>query len=191
MRLAVRANDLKVVDGAAAGAWIRPRLGGDFGAVALQVPRGFEAYARIFHPATDSDWNPVRWADVAAVMGTTAHREMQWHAILGLAGPGGLEGSCRSDSVIGSKWSGNDPPIGDMDLDELDSLCEILAAHTLDAGDCLFGLCVIQGWLEDFSEDDLRPLLRLPEGRDHIVLAGPLAAVDQIAPTPPGRPQAG
>ena len=31
----VLGEDLEVTDGAAAGAWIRPRLGGEFGAVTL------------------------------------------------------------------------------------------------------------------------------------------------------------
>lgn len=69
------ANDLKVIDGASAGAWIKPRLEGEFGAVTLQVPEGFEAYARIFHSARDLNQNPVSWAKVAKACGTTAHRD--------------------------------------------------------------------------------------------------------------------
>jgi hypothetical protein len=177
----MKANDLKVVNGEVVGSWIKPRLGGSFGAVTLQVPQGFGAYARILHPATDLDGNPVRWADVAGALGTTAHREMQWHAILGLSGPEGLQGSYRADSMIGSKWLGNDPAIGEMRLDELDALCQVLAAHTGDTRNCFFGLCVIESWLNDFTKDEMKPLLELPWGRDHIVLAGPLSAVDQIA----------
>lgn len=48
-------DDLEITDGAVAGAWIRPRLGGEFGAVTLQVPQSFEAYARVFHPARDRE----------------------------------------------------------------------------------------------------------------------------------------
>jgi hypothetical protein len=66
-------GDLKIVDGAFAGAWIKSRLGGEFGAVTLQVPRGYEAYARILHPASDSDWNTVNWAEVANIFGRTVH----------------------------------------------------------------------------------------------------------------------
>jgi hypothetical protein len=83
----MQGGGLKIMDGASPGAWIKPRLGGEFGAVTCQVPRGYEAYARIFHPASDSDWSPVRWAEVADALGTTAHREMQWHALLGFSGP--------------------------------------------------------------------------------------------------------
>lgn len=170
-------NDLEITDGAAAGDWIKPRLGGEFGAVTLQVPKDFEAYARVFHPAWDLEGNPVRWADVAKACGTTPHREMQWHAILGLADADELQGSYGPSEV---KWAGSDPPIGPMDTETLDVLCEILAAHTADPIHCFFGLCTIESWLDSFATDELQPLLKLPAGRDHVVLAGSLSAVDQI-----------
>jgi len=170
----MQSDDLKLTDGAAAGAWIKPRLGGEFGAVTLQVPEGFEAYARVLHPPRDPDQNPVRWAQVAEACGTTAHREMQWHAILGFADADELRVFNDPEDPDGPGWSGWDPPIGTMDLDDLDSLCEILAAHTADPAHCFFGLCTIECWEESFAPDELRahPLLRLPWGRDHIVLAG-------------------
>lgn len=123
-------SDLTIVDGAVAGAWIEPRLGGTIGTVAGQVPMGYEAYARIFHPAYDAAGSPVRWAEVAEVFGTTAHREMQWHAILGLPDADKLRGSYGSDTEIGSKWGGQDPQTGRMELETLDALCPILGAHT-------------------------------------------------------------
>jgi hypothetical protein len=177
----VQGDDLKVTDGAAVGAWVEPRLGGEFGAVTLQVPKGFEAYARVFHPARDGEGNPVSWADVAKACGTIPHREMQWHAILGFADADELGGSYSPNDPNGPKWAGSDPPIGGMDIQTLDALCEILVAHTADSTQCFFGLCTIQSWSESFSADELQPLLELPHGRDHIVLAGPLSAVDQIA----------
>jgi hypothetical protein len=69
-----------------------------------------------------------------------------------------------------------------MDIPVLDALCEVLAAHTADPDHCFFGLCTINSWEDAFSKAELRGhrLLKLPLGRDHIVLAGPLAAVDQI-----------
>lgn len=178
-------SDLKVWDGAAAGAWIKPRLGGKFGAVTLQVPKGYEAYARIFHPASDPNGNPVRWAEVAKAAGTVAHREMQWHAILGLSEPGESHGSDEDGAAGGPVWAGNDPSTGGMDIDGLGALCEILVAHTTDPSHCYFGLCTIESWQDSFSADELKPLLKLPMERDHVVLAGPLSAVDQITR---GRP---
>ena len=78
------------------------------------------------------------------------------------------------------KWAGSDPPIGAMDIETLDALCEILAVHTIDPTHCLFGLCTIHSWLDSFPAEKLRPLLELPYDRNHIVLTGPLSAVDQI-----------
>jgi hypothetical protein len=176
----MQSDDLKVIDGAAAGAWIKPRLIGEFGAVTREVPNGFEAYARIFHPAFDQQSNQVRWAEVAKACGTTPHREMQWHAILGLADPDELRGSYAPNDLSGAQWTGSDPPTGAMDIETLDVLCEILAVHTTDPTGCFFGLCTIQSWLDSFSADEVPPLLNLPYDRDHIVLTGPLTAVDQI-----------
>jgi hypothetical protein len=127
------------------------------------VPEIYEAYARVFHPAYDREMKPVRWAEVAEARGTTVHREMQWEALTG-----------------DSKWEGQEPMTGWIDVADLDALCEILVAHTADHERCYFGLCTIQSWEDSFSADELKPLLKLPMGRDHIVLAGPLGAVDQI-----------
>jgi hypothetical protein len=176
----VQSNDLTVTDGAAAGAWITPGLGGEFGAVTLEVPKGFQAYARIFHPASDPAGRPVSWAEVAKACGTTPHPEMQWHAILGLRDADELRSSYRPNDGSGVKWAGSDPPVGAMDLETLDALCDVLAEHTADANHCFFGLCTIHGWLDSFSAEELSSLLELPCGRNHIVLSGPLSAVDQI-----------
>lgn len=174
-------DNLEIINGAAAGAWIRPRLGGEFGAVTLQVPKDFEAYARVFHPASDPEGNPVSWTEAAKACGTIPHREMQWHAILGFADADELRGSYTPNDPNGVTWAGSDPSIGPMDIETLDALCEILAVHTADPTHCFFGLCTIHSWLDSFSADELQPLLELPDSRDHIVLAGSLSVVDQIA----------
>lgn len=166
-------DDLRITDGTAAGAWIESGLGGEFGAVTLQVPKGYEAYARVFHPASNAEGSPVSWAEVADALGSTAHREMQWHALVGSPDP---------DNFTGSRWTGGgDPSHGEMDLPVLDALCEILAGHTADPANCFFGLCTIEGWEDQFTAEELRqPLLELLGDREHIVLTGPLSAVDQI-----------
>ena len=67
------------------GAWVAAALRDDR-SVASLVPPVFEAYARVLHPAVryagDDDVD-VRWDEVAAYNGTTAHRLMQWPAITG------------------------------------------------------------------------------------------------------------
>jgi hypothetical protein len=63
-------DQLEQVDGAVAGAWIKPALEGDWGgAVKNLVPQIYEAYARIFHPALDEDGTEVTWAEVAQRLG--------------------------------------------------------------------------------------------------------------------------
>jgi hypothetical protein len=177
----VLGDDLSVIDGASAGAWIKPHLGGEFGAVTLQIPKGLEAYARIFHPASDPKGNPVSWAEVAEAVGSTAHREMQWHALVG---------SSATYGFTGSRWAGGEPSLGEMDLDELEALCEILTVHSANSEDCFFGLCEIWSWVNELLPEGGRkqPRLELPLGRNHVVLRGPLSAVNQIGnPRPVAR----
>lgn len=89
----MQTRDLRVTNGASAGAWIETGLEGDFGAVTLQVPKGYEAYGRIFHPAGHPGGKPIRWAEVAEAVGRKAHREMQWESL--------IAGS--------SEWEGQEP----------------------------------------------------------------------------------
>lgn len=169
----MRFDELELTDGAEAGSWIEPGLEGEFGAVTLQVPKVFEAYVRVFHPAADIDGSPVSWAEVAEACGATPHGEMQWHAIVGQP---------TYEPNNDSKWPGQVPSVGEMEIPLLDALCEILTAHTANPTHCFFGLCTINSWEDAFSKAELRGhrLLRLPLSRDHIVLAGPLSAVNQI-----------
>jgi hypothetical protein len=174
-------NDLQAVDGAEVGAWIEPALGGDMGAVTNQVPKLFEAYARVFHPASDEMGNDVTWAEVARRLGRVAHPEMQWHQIVGTSDTFGIKGS---------DWSGNIPRLGGMEIGDLDRLCNVLGEHTVDPAHCYFGLCEINHHplvSATEAEQGKRSRLELPVGRDHLVLGGPLAAVVQIGDAdPPG-----
>lgn len=157
------------VDGAAAGAWIEPRLDGWGGKVKAQIPQIYDAYVRIFHPASDEKGNPVSWGKVASALGSTAHREMQWHAIVG---------SYDSSNFEGSRWPGGNPHISELDEEPLGALCAILDRRASSSERCYFGISTIHGGVEkEFLE---APLFRLPH-RDFVILAGPLSAVDQIA----------
>ncbi|WP_411699396.1 hypothetical protein [Conyzicola sp.] len=79
------------------GSWIAPRLRGDFGAVGLVCPTGFEAYARVFHPVESSTAfpRPRTWAEVAAATGRVAHPTMQWRHI----SDGGEDGEPATGSL--------------------------------------------------------------------------------------------
>jgi hypothetical protein len=161
-------DELKQVDGAAAGAWIEPRLDGWGGKVKQQIPRIYDAYVRIFHPAADGKGNPVTWGEVADALGSTAHREMQWHAIVGSYDYSGFEGS---------KWSGGNPNRSELDEEPLAALCAILRWHTGTSDRCYFGISTIHGGVKEEFPD--APLFRLPK-RDFAILVGPLSAADQI-----------
>jgi hypothetical protein len=162
-------GQLMQVDGAVAGAWIEPRLDGWGGKVKEQIPQIYDAYVRIFHPASDEKGNPVTWGEVATTLGSTAHREMQWHAIVR---------SYDYSNFKGSKWSGEDPNISELDEEPLAALCAILGRYTGSPERCYFGISTIHGGVEEEFPD--APLFRLPH-RDFAILAGPLSAVDQIA----------
>jgi hypothetical protein len=161
-------GDLRQVDGAAVGAWIEPQLDGWGGKVKQQIPQIYEAYVRIFHPASDEKGNPVSWAEVAGALGSTAHREMQWHAIVG---------SYDSTGFKGSKWSGENPNRSELDEEALATLCAILGRHTSSPEQSYLGISTIYGGVEEEFPDE--PLFQLPS-RDFAILAGPLSAVGPI-----------
>lgn len=165
-------GDATVAHDASAGAWIAPRLRGEVGTVTGQVPSGYRAYARICHPASDSDGRPVSWQSVASATGRTAHPLMQWHALVGSADP---------FNYTGSLWPGGDPARGNLAPHTLEALCELLAKHTSDAADCFFAVWTGWGWIErTFTGDELiRARLTLPE-RDYVLLTGPLSAASQL-----------
>src|SRR6187402_2341847 len=52
------------------------------------IPTGFEAYARVFHPARDRhDGSPIGWSEIAQRRGTVVHPEMQFEHLSGVLQP--------------------------------------------------------------------------------------------------------
>jgi hypothetical protein len=123
-------------DAGAAG-WIAPRLLDDFGTVCRTIPTGFEAYARVFHPADPGAATPTRWAEVAARTGRSMHAQAQFHRIVAP-----LPNSGRDDLSLDVQ----EPMAGDLAPAELRALCAILQAHTPEAMQCWFALW--EGWGE-------------------------------------------
>lgn len=153
-----------------AGDWLHERIDTEWStppSMHLVVPRGFEAYARILHPATRDrpvgrEWPPlpqdrhrpewaafaeaqpevdtehVRWGDVAREFGTTLHGEGQWHRIVG------------RDEVRGEEpqdaagWRYQDPEAGRLDPESLARAATVLAAHTTTPDDGY--VAVWEGW---------------------------------------------
>jgi hypothetical protein len=180
-------EQLRLADDASAGAWIAPKLGGEFGAVTLQVPSGYAAYARICHPARDEKGTPVSWSDVAAATGRQAHPLMQWHALVGSADP---------FNFAGSLWRGDAPERGDLAPAPFAALCDLLAAHTRSPTECVFGIWEGWAWVHGgsvrmsatgseavpgaFTEQERDQAGLVLPGRKYVLLTGPLAAASQL-----------
>jgi hypothetical protein len=156
------------------GDWIRERLRG-WGVVGSTVPRGFNAYARVFHPAEGS------WRDAAAHSGSTWHPAMQWDSI----DPSGAL---------------DRPDVGRIDLSSLAALAALLDKHTTTPDDATAGIwegfgelrsggsttlfASVDGSASPFREDTLHPdvhaavargpLLELP-GRAYVLRSARVA----------------
>lgn len=111
-----------------AGAWIVQALqdqGGDADTanlVAGQVPRGYGAYIRIFHPAMDQDGQPVSWTKIAARRGATMHALAQFAALSGI----GEDGVPLAED----SWEGEAPGWDGLGAKELRAMAPLLSAHT-------------------------------------------------------------
>ncbi|HEY5050957.1 MAG TPA: hypothetical protein VII50_08650, partial [Acidothermaceae bacterium] len=102
------------------------------------IPAGFEAYARILHPADSADEH-ARWSAVAAACGKVAHALMQFHTLVGV-GP-------TEYDVDSAAWTGSVPDQGDLEPESLAALLDVLARHTGLVQQCWFGVWEGYGWL--------------------------------------------
>jgi hypothetical protein len=154
-----------------AGDWLKERLGDGRswgGTMHGVVPRGFGAYARIFHPATRDrpvgmawppvpyaahakEWNAfqsadpeideerVTWADTASAFGTIMHGLAQWNRIVGARE---VEGEDGPRDAAG--WRYSEPIQGSLDPDLVAAAAAILAEHTGTPDDGFVALW--EGW---------------------------------------------
>ncbi|MFS0865992.1 hypothetical protein AB3M83_01485 [Microbacterium sp. 179-B 1A2 NHS] len=135
-----------------AGDWLRERIDDPWrGTMHDVVPRGFAAYARVFHPSSvqgipgermpslaawrEMDWQqheplmariqerPARWSEAADAFGTVFHPTAQWDRLV-RAGDRGAQ----VESADGRWW--NAPMDGTLPSDTVPVLAEHLAAHT-------------------------------------------------------------
>ena len=119
-----------------AALWIAARLSDCFGVVTRTVPAGFDAYARIFHPADPGATAQLRWSEVAESNGRIMHALAQYAQISSSA-PGRAEPAPLADIQA--------PETGDLEPACLRSLCDVLAHHTAAPARCWFAVCE-QGW---------------------------------------------
>ena len=142
-------DGLILADDHTVAAWAQQRLlpleRGTGYRVANLVPQGFEAFARIFHPASRyfsdrREREPVRWSDIASWTGRVAHSAMQFHTILGHP----------ESPNIKPEW-GSLPKEGSLGTDLASSITDILAAFTTTPKQCYF--CIWEGRGGLFGDD--------------------------------------
>jgi hypothetical protein len=107
--------------------------GGNANYAAAVIPRGFDAYARLFHPAyLAGEGRDITWAETAARAGTRTHARMQWHAISRAGDAGGkLRGLVSPEMGLMPEWM-------------LKALAGLLERHTRTPGRCFFAIW--DGW---------------------------------------------
>ena len=173
--------------------WIGERLApADAYRVTSVVPGGFDAYARVLHPAEDpmSGDRLVRWAEVAAWSGTPLRADAQFHTV---ALP-----PVRPERD--APWSGQGPRQGELYPPDAEALAGIARDWTTTPERCWF--CVWEGYgagtllttggepsmpLPDPVPGRVRhgPRVRLPN-RDYLLYTGPVEAVLTTDPLPGG-----
>lgn len=174
----MKRSNLKPPEDAGCAEWIEPRLTGAWGSVTNAVPDCFEAYGRVLHPASSSAGKLVPWSEVAAAVGGEVHAGAQWHSLVRAAGP---------DDPSGAAWEGEAPMQGDLCVESLKPLCELLAQHTRFSKECFFGFWT--GW--GLGSEIEGPRVELPPaaGREYLLRKGSLwAAVDAAEGKEPGLP---
>jgi hypothetical protein len=135
-------------------------------AVGSLIPLVFEAYGRILHPALGRDGAPVRWDEVAAWSGRTAHPLAEFDL---LAVPRG--------EPVGPAPFEHRPTDGALPPEALIALSQGLAAHTTTPDSCFVGVWEGYGWIKAWEGRTLR--LPLQE-RIHFVFSGPLGAAAEL-----------
>ena len=134
------------------------------------VPPVFAAYARVFHPAETLDGEAVRWADVAAANGTTAHSAMEWGSIVGSWDAPGQPGV----------WS-EGPSLGSLPALTARSLAGVLQTFTQTPDKCHFGYWEGAGYIDVPEHHPCLPML----GRNMVLFSGGIAHADiQFGETP-------
>jgi len=136
------------------------------------VPKGFESYTRVFHPALGPAPNRpvVRWSSVAEWSGCIVHPEMQWEAI---STPQGVP-------RLAAPWS-QEPMHGRCPSDLIAVLCEHLARHTRAVGSVWYAMW--RGFPDVRAIEADGPRFELPD-REYVLLHGQLAAAPDVITSP-------
>ena len=161
-------DGLEFCEDVSPGQWVEESLSG-FARVHSLLPRGFPAYARVFHPAYqgDAEDQPVRWSTVASWTGRTVHPLMQFPRIAGLS-------EDINDFYRDPPW-GRRPRHGSIPDEECRTLVNILREFTSTPERCFFGLWEGYGNIDD----RLYPQGARVKGcgRNYLLFQGPLDGV--------------
>jgi hypothetical protein len=176
----------------AAGDWIRTRLEAETWGESMHtvVPRGFPAYARVFHPPTvawttggrmptqdelrempmerwpETHASATTWSETAAAFGTSLHGEAQWHRVVD-ARIGRWESLGDADAVVGPdgrEYSA--PATGRLDSAQLNAAARHLAAHTATPDDVYIAVWEGSGGLVGFYGDTPARVTLAPSDTD-------------------------
>jgi hypothetical protein len=178
----LRVGDLTVSYDVPPGEWVAAGLC-PFAehAVCSIVPRGFQAYARVFHPAyrLHGDKGEVRWAEVARANGRQAHPAMEWASITG------EWRYVEGENQVGL-WD-QAPSQGSLPLGQAVRLAQVLRFFTRSPDMCWFA--VWDGWATLGDSADGVPRAILP-ARPMILLSGPLSGIATSVESSPGDQRA-
>ena len=133
-------NVVKVPERVDAATWVQERIIGFGESVLSIVPSGFEAYARVFHPACPGglyanlkpEQTEMTWAEVAKSKGTTVHRAMQWPSVIGTYS--------SSNYPRPQDHPGLEPTMGDLPLPTAQVVMEVLKGQTETPTRCWFAV---------------------------------------------------
>lgn len=163
----------------AQAAWIGERLTASGEILATRfVPSGFEAYARVLHPADARREGepPVRWREIAAWSGMRLDPYVSFYSV-----------ALPPEPAAGPPpWSGQGPHHGGLFPPDATAVIDRLRRHTATPERCWFCLWDGYGWLADMvpEEVDAGQRVRLPL-RDYYLYHG---AVDSALVGYPGEP---
>jgi hypothetical protein len=130
------------------------------------IPTGFDAYARIFHPAFGPDGSKLRWREVARDRGRVVHAQMQFEHLIGTL-------DLANEAA---------PREADLPVDEIEALVETLSEHTAHMDHAWF--CVWDGFAMFGGGTTGEAVRRAPRARmpwrGYLVFRGPLSAAARL-----------
>lgn len=168
--MGMRIGVLTLQDDVSPAQWVTDRIQTFGESVASLVPTGFEAYARIFHPALSlipGEERSVPWAEIATAGGRKAHAEMQLPNLTG-QWP-------HRDQQTESSWN-HEPDEGSLPRDIAVMLGMLLAPFTTTPDRCWF--CVWDGFGGSKLPHQNPHKVELPHRLYHL-LQGPIEGIKE------------